>query len=72
VRDDRQRHDSKSGLSAWINGFRGGILRWSLRAAADQRKQRAGRQSYSPASRSSTAVSPFELGAIRACRSWPG
>ena len=70
---DRQRHFAKPGLRARVDcgGFRhvcGRILRWRLRAAGDQRNQCAGYDPSSSDSRSSTAVRPLPLGAIRASR----
>ena len=75
-RPDRQLNFAKPRLRTGVNGFgrrllRGCILGGGLRAAGKNGK-RGGYCSGSPGSRSSTAVSPFELGAILASSICPG
>ena len=69
-RADRQRHASKPRLRGPL--FCGSILGRSLRAARRERDERERQSSETPEGRSSTAVSPLALGAIRASTCCPG
>ena len=72
LRADRQRHFAKPRLRARIGGLDRRVLGRRLRAAGDERGKRARYCSEPPGSRSSTAVRPFALGAIRASSICPG
>ena len=72
-RANRQRHLREPGLGAFLNGrIDWSILGRGLRTARGERAQRGDHSGDSAPPPSSTAVRPFEPGAIRAISCCPG